>query len=56
MEEEKKGETGKDTTTDAYILQMSPLELSAYRIAKGHLGTSFNLRKSNGFLKWIGKK
>lgn len=42
--------------TDAYISQMSPFELSAYRIAKGHLGTSFNLRKSNGFLKWISKK
>jgi hypothetical protein len=38
---------------DAYISQMSPFELSAYRIAKSHLGTSFNLKKSNGFLKWI---
>jgi hypothetical protein len=36
----------------AYISQMSSFELSAYRIAKSHLGTSFNLRKSNGFLKW----
>ena len=42
--------------TDVYISQMSPFELSAYRIAKSHLGTSFNLRKSNGFLKWISKK
>ena len=42
--------------TDAYISQMSQFELSAYRIAKSHLGTSFNLRKSNGFLKWISKK
>ena len=42
--------------TDAYISQMSPLELSAHRIAKSHLGTSFNIRKSNGFLKWISKK
>lgn len=41
---------------DAYISQMSPLELSAHRIAKSHLGTSFNIRKSNGFLKWISKK
>jgi hypothetical protein len=38
---------------DAYISQMSPFEISAYRIAKSHLGTSFNLEKSNGFLKWI---
>jgi hypothetical protein len=42
--------------TAAYISQMSQFELSAYRIAKSHLGTSFNLRKSNGFLKWISKK
>ena len=45
-----------DNTDTAYISQMSPFELSAYRIAKSHLGTSFNLRKSNGFLKWISKK
>ena len=38
---------------DAYTSQMSPFELSAYRIAKSHLGTSFNLKKSNGFLKWV---
>ena len=40
----------------AYISQLSPFELSAYRIAKSHLGTSFHLKKSNGYLKWIGKK
>jgi hypothetical protein len=45
-------ERGVDNA-DAYISQMSPFELSAYRIAKSHLGTSFNLKKSNGFLKWI---
>lgn len=44
---------GEVNDVDAYVSQMSPFELSAYRIAKGHLGTSFNLKKSNGFLKWI---
>ena len=48
-------ERGLDNA-DAYISQMSPFELSAYRIAKSHLGTSFSLKKSNGFLKWISKK
>ena len=47
---------GNVNDTDTYISQMSPFELSAYQIAKGHLGTSFNLSKSNGFLKWISKK
>ena len=41
---------------DEYISQMSPFVISVYRIAKSHLGTSFNLKKSNGYLKWIGKK
>jgi hypothetical protein len=60
MEQEKqdKGQqkSGVDVTDAAYISQLSSFELSAYRIAKGHLGTSFNLRKSNGFLKWSSKK
>jgi len=43
---------GVDNAYD-YISQMSPFELSAYQIAKSHLGTSFSLKKSNGFLKWI---
>ena len=50
--EQQQQETGVDNA-DAYISQMSPFELSAYRIAKSHLGTSFNLEKSNGFLKWV---
>ena len=45
-----------DGDDDKYISQLSLFELSAYRIAKSHLGTSFNLKKSNGYLKWIGKK
>jgi hypothetical protein len=54
--QQKSEQENEISVTDAYISQMSPFELSAYRIAKGHLGTSFNLRKSNGFLKWISKK
>lgn len=49
-EQQEKGVN--DADVDAYISQMSPFEISAYRIAKSHLGTSFNLKKSNGFLKW----
>lgn len=52
----KNEDNGGDNTDAAYISQMSPFELSAHRIAKSHLGTSFNLKKSNGFLKWISKK
>jgi hypothetical protein len=56
QQQRDKNEGATDNTDTAYISQMSPFELSAYRIAKSHLGTSFNLRKSNGFLKWISKK
>lgn len=56
QQQHDKNEGARDNTDAAYISQMSPFELSAYRIAKSHLGTSFNLRKSNGFLKWISKK
>ena len=55
-QEQKKEQQERVDDADAYISQMSPFELSAYRIAKSHLGTSFNLRKSNGFLKWTSKK
>jgi hypothetical protein len=46
----------EDKHTEDYIKQLTPFEESAYKIAKSHLGTSFNLIKSNGYLKWIGKK
>lgn len=36
----------------AYIEQLSEKERHAYEIAKDHLGMSFDLSKSNGFLKW----
>jgi len=39
-----------------YINQLTPFEQSAHRIAKSHLGSSFNLIKSNGYIKWISKK
>ena len=55
-QQQQQQERGGVDNADAYISQMSPFELSAYRIAKSHLGTSFSLKKSNGFLKWVSKK
>jgi hypothetical protein len=37
---------------EKYIKTFSKKELQSYEIAKNHLGTSFQLEKSNGFLKW----
>jgi len=40
-----------DRETQAYLAQLAPRETHALRIAR-MLGTSFDLRKSNGFLEW----
>ena len=36
-----------------YLETLSPIELVAMEIAKQHLGSSFNIFKSNGYVKWI---
>ena len=35
-----------------YLIQMTPSQKKAYLIAQDHLGTSFNILKSNGFIEW----
>lgn len=37
----------------AYIKQLDDKETIAYKIAKEHLGSSFNIVKSIGFQKWL---
>jgi hypothetical protein len=43
-----------------YILnpnyQLTEVEKIAYEIAKEHLGSSFNIKRSNGFKEWLKKK
>ena len=39
-----------------YLSTLSEKEYKAYKIAESHLGTSFDLIKSNGYLKWLSKK
>ncbi len=38
-----------ETVEQQYIAKMTELQRKAYLIAKSHLGTSFNIKKSNGF-------
>jgi len=40
----------------AYINQMTSIERKACKIAKEHLGTSFDLPHSNGFVAWKKKQ
>ena len=39
-----------------YLSQFDELQKKAYFIAKQHLGSSFHLLKSNGYLEWKNKK
>ena len=38
-----------------YLQQLSHIERKAYIIAKNHLGSSFNIVKSNGYIDWLRK-
>lgn len=40
------------TKAQKYIEQMDDKERQAYEIAKNHLQSSFDIRKSLGFQKW----
>ena len=39
-----------------YITHLSDLEKKAYKIAHNHLGSSFNVFKSNGYNEWLKTK
>ena len=45
-------ETTMPQLTEQYIKSLSDKEYQAYLIAKSHLGSSFDLEKSIGFLEW----
>ena len=45
-----------DELMQQYIDSLSDKERKAYMIAKEHLATSFDLEKSNGYLKWTRAK
>ena len=36
-----------------YLGQLDPRQQRAYLIAKDHLGSSFNILKSNGYADWL---
>jgi hypothetical protein len=48
--------TNPKKLTELYIESLSEKEMKAYIIAKSHLGSSFSLEKSVGFLKWKKKQ
>jgi hypothetical protein len=50
--EENTTEIVLDCSPESYIKSFTEKEMKAYLIAKDHLGTSFQLEKSNGYLEW----
>jgi hypothetical protein len=53
-ENSSKSDDAKETDLlKIYLDTLSKKEYASYLIAKSHLGTSFQLEKSNGFLQWI---
>jgi hypothetical protein len=44
--------TQTKTQQELYLETLTEKELQSYHIAKSHLGTSFQLEKSVGFLRW----
>jgi hypothetical protein len=45
-----------ETLLNEYVAQMSCAEKIAYDIAKSHLESSFDLKRSIGFQKWLKNK
>ena len=48
----KDTEMNKNKMIDLYIQSLNEKDLKAYLIAKSHLGSTFAVEKSVGFLKW----
>jgi hypothetical protein len=42
-----------ETQLQAYYEQLTPFEQRTCDIARDHLGSSFDLARSNGFLRWL---
>ena len=41
---------------EEYLTQLNERQRQAYFIAMAHLGSSFNVVRSNGYVEWIKKK
>jgi hypothetical protein len=55
-EEEWYNEYREEPDCIAYLRSLDEKHKKAFIIAKDHLKTSFDLKKSNGFLRWIKNK
>lgn len=49
---DKTNTTMSNKEIESYLNSLDALEKKTLDIAKSHLGTSFNIRKSIGFINW----
>ncbi len=56
VEEKEEEEQALVKALDAYYQQLTPFEQRTCDIARDHLGSSFDLARSNGFIKYRQKK
>jgi hypothetical protein len=48
----KKYDADTEQSILQYLAQLSSIQVKAIKIARAHLGTSFNVIKSNGYIDW----
>lgn len=56
QEQKQEQERALLNALDAYYQQLTPFEQRTCDIARDHLGSSFDLARSNGFIKYRQKK
>ena len=49
-------DSSSNSKIQQYLAQLNELEKKAHFIAKQHLGTSYNITKSNGYIEWLKKQ
>jgi len=45
--------SGTNPNIQQYLAQLDDIQKKAHDIAKQHLGTSYNIAKSNGYMDWL---
>ena len=45
--------TSANPSIQQYLAQLDDIQKKAHDIAKQHLGTSYNIAKSNGYMDWL---
>jgi len=48
-------DNNKDPTITEYLSTLNEIEIKTLKIAQDHLGSSFNIKKSIGFINWKNK-